>query len=73
MVANAYPRSSKALLGGIAHLGQFIDKIRLRHAGKIQDYNYVTGGFDKYLIDFLQIDPKSFEQLMLAGGDVCTN
>ena len=63
-----YPRSPKALLGGIAHLGRFIDKIRLRNAGKIQEYNYITIGFDKYLIDFLQIDPKSFEQLVLAGG-----
>jgi hypothetical protein len=68
MTQQTYPRSSKALLGGIAHLGRFIDKIRLRHAGKIQDYNYITVGFDKYLIDFLQIDPKSFEQLVLAGG-----
>jgi len=63
-----YPRSPKARLGGIAHLGRFIDKIRLRNAGKIQDYNYITVGFDKYLVDFLQIDPKSFEQLVLAGG-----
>jgi hypothetical protein len=63
-----YPRSPKALLGGIAHLGRFIDKIRLRHAGQIQDYNYITVGFDKYLIDFLQIAPKSFEQRVLAGG-----
>ena len=63
-----YPRSPKALLGGIAHLGRFIDKIRLRNEGKIQDYNYITVGFDKYLIDFLQIDPKAFEQRVLAGG-----
>ena len=56
------------MLGGIAHLGRFIDKIRLRHAGQIQDYNYITVGFDKYLVDFLQIDPKLFEQLVLAGG-----
>jgi len=63
-----YPRSPKALLGGIAHLGRFIDKIRLRHEGKIQEYNYITVGFDKYLVDFLQIDPKSFEQQVLAGG-----
>ena len=68
MSAQTYPRSPKALLGGIAHLGRFIDKIRLRHAGKIQDYNYITVGFDKYLVDFLQIDPKAFEQLVLAGG-----
>ncbi|MBI5317613.1 MAG: DUF5069 domain-containing protein [Nitrospirae bacterium] len=63
-----YPRSPKVLLGGIAHLGRFIDKIRLRHEGQIQDYNYITVGFDKYLVDFLQIDPKAFEQLVLAGG-----
>jgi hypothetical protein len=54
-----YPRSPKALLGGIAHLG---------HAGKIQEYNYITVGFDKYLVDFLQMDPKSFEQQVLGGG-----
>ena len=68
MTSQTYPRSPKALLGGIAHLGRFIDKIRLRHAGAIQDYNYITVGFDKYLVDFLQIDPKSFEQRVLAGG-----
>jgi len=63
-----YPRSPKALLGGIAHLGRFIDKIKLRNAGQIQDYNYITVGFDKYLIDFLGIDAKAFEQKVLAGG-----
>jgi hypothetical protein len=68
MAQQTYPRSPKALLGGIAHLGRFIDKIRLRNAGQIQDYNYITVGFDKYLIEFLQIDPKAFEQRVLAGG-----
>jgi hypothetical protein len=68
MAQQTYPRSPKALLGGIAHLGRFIDKIRLRNAGKIQGYNYITVGFDKYLVDFLQIDPKSFEQRVLTGG-----
>jgi len=63
-----YPRSPKVLLGGIAHLGRFIDKIRLRNAGQIQDYNYMTVGFDKYLIDFLGIDAKAFEQRVMAGG-----
>ena len=63
-----YPRSPKILLGGIAHLGRFIDKVRLRHAGQIQDYNYITVGFDKYLIDFLQIDVKAFEQQVLNGA-----
>lgn len=68
MTQQTYPRSPQALLGGIAHLGRFIDKIRLRNAGKIQDYNYITVGFDKYLVDFLQIDPKAFEQRVLVGG-----
>lgn len=68
MTRQNFPRSPKALLGGIAHLGRFIDKIRLRHAGQIQDYNYITIGFDKYLIDFLGIDAKVFEQRALAGG-----
>ena len=64
-----YPRSPKVLLGGIAHLGRFIDKIWLRNAGHIQDYNYITVGFDKYLADFLGIDPKAFEQRVLIGGN----
>lgn len=67
MSNHQYPRSPKVLLGGIAHLARFIDKIRMRHAGRIQDYNYITVGFDKYLIDFLQIDPQAFEQRVLAG------
>ncbi|HSF70632.1 MAG TPA: DUF5069 domain-containing protein [Nitrospira sp.] len=63
-----YPRSPKTLLGGIAHLARFIDKIRMRNAGLIQDYNYITVGFDKHLIDFLKIDAKAFEARVLAGG-----
>jgi hypothetical protein len=68
MSSQIYPRSHKVLLGGIAHLGRFIDKIRLRHVGQLKDYNYITVGFDKHLIDFLQIDPKAFEQQVLACG-----
>ena len=68
MTEQSYPRSPKLMLGGIAHLARFIDKIRMRHAGKIQDYNYITVGFDKYLLDLLQIDPQEFEKRVLAGG-----
>ncbi len=68
MTRQNFPRSPKSLLGGIAHLGRFIDKVRLWNVGQIQDYNYITVGFDKYLIDFLGIDAKSFEQRVLAGG-----
>jgi hypothetical protein len=68
MTQQTYPRSPKVLVGGIAHLARFIDKIRLRNAGMIQDYNYMTTGFDKYLVGFLGIDAKAFEQRVLAGG-----
>ena len=61
-----YPRSPKALLGGIAHLGRFIDKIRLWNAGKIQDYNYITVGFDKHLIEFLGLRSRAWSQATRA-------
>ena len=68
MTTQLYPRSPKVLLGGMVHLARFIDKIRLRHAGHIQDYNYITVGFDKYLLDFLQIRGEELEQRVLHGG-----
>ena len=46
---------SQVLLAGMAHLARFLDKICLRHAGLIQEYNYITVGFDKFLLDFLHI------------------
>ena len=68
MVHVIYPRSPKARLGGIAHLGRLIDKIRLRHAGHIPDYNYLTVGFDKYLLDFLKMSGEDLERRVLQGG-----
>ncbi len=63
-----YPRTPKFQLGGIAHLGRIIDKIWLRYAGQIQDYNYLTVGFDCYLLDFLELDASAFEQRVRDGG-----
>ena len=63
-----YPRSPKVRLGGFAHLPRIIDKIRLRHAGKIQDYNYLTVGFDKYLLDLLHLKGEDLERRVLDGG-----
>lgn len=68
MSTQKYPRSPKVLLGGMAHLARFIDKIRMRHAGLIPDYNYITTGFDKYLLDFLLIKGEDFEKRVLQGG-----
>lgn len=68
MNTSQYPRSPKVLLGGLAHLARLIDKVRLRHAGFIRDYNYLTTGFDKSLIELLNLDAQAFEQQVLAGG-----
>ncbi len=50
-----YPNSPKVRLGNIAHLGRIIDKSRIRHAGLIQDNNYLAVGFDRYVLDFLEL------------------
>lgn len=68
MMSTQYPRSPKVRVGGIAHLGRLIDKIRLRHAGQIRDYNYLTVGFDYYLLEFLELEAATFEQRVLLGG-----
>lgn len=62
------PRSPKVRLGNIARLVRIIDKIRLRQAGQIQDYNYLTVGFDRYFLDFLELDAAAFEQRVRDGG-----
>lgn len=63
-----YPRSPKTLLGGMAHLGRLFDKIRMRQKGLIQDYNYLTAGFDKSLLDLLQLDGPMVEARVRQGG-----
>ena len=68
MSTQKYPRSPKVMLGGMAHLARFIDKVRMRHAGLIPDYNYITTGFDKFLLEVLQITGEDFEKRVLEGG-----
>ena len=68
MTTAQYPRSPKEQVGGLCHLGRLIDKVRMRNAGQIQDYNYLTVGFDKYLLDKLEIKGEDFEKRVLQGG-----
>ncbi|MDT3779401.1 DUF5069 domain-containing protein [Nitrospira sp. MA-1] len=68
MTTAQYPRSPKEQVGGLCHLGRLIDKIRMRNAGQIQDYNYLTAGFDKYLLDKLEIQGADIEKRVLQGG-----
>ncbi len=68
MGASQVPRSPKEKVGGFIHLGRLFDKIRLRHQGLIQDYNYLTTGFDKYLLDYLNLKAEDLERRVLQGG-----
>jgi hypothetical protein len=68
MTTAQYPRSPKEQVGELCHLGRLIDKVRMRNAGQIQDYNYLTVGFDKYLLDKLEIKGEDFEKRVLQGG-----
>ena len=68
MTASQYPRSPKEKIGGMVHLGRLFDKIRLRHKGLIPDYNYLTTGFDKYLLDSLALKGEELERRVLQGG-----
>jgi len=52
----------------MVHLGRLFDKIRLRHQGLIRDYNYLTAGFDKYLLDYLELKGEDLERRVLQGG-----
>ena len=68
MTTGQYPRSPKEQINGLCFLARLIDKIRMRNAGQIQDYNYLTVGFDKYLLDKLEIQGVDFEKRVLQGG-----
>jgi hypothetical protein len=68
MAEPQYPRSPREKVGGLVHLGRLFDKVRLRHRGLIQDYNYLTAGFDKYLLDYLGVKAEDLERRVLQGG-----
>ena len=68
MTSGQYPRSPKEEVNGLCFLARLIDKVRMRNVGQIQDYNYLTAGFDKYLLDKLEIQGENFEKRVLQGG-----
>ncbi|HEX8371954.1 MAG TPA: DUF5069 domain-containing protein, partial [Chthoniobacterales bacterium] len=58
-----FPRSPYECLAGYVHLPRLIDKARLHRRGELSGYNYKTLGFDKHLLEFLNVDPDAFEQI----------
>jgi rhodanese-related sulfurtransferase len=62
------PRSPYERLGEIVHLPRLIDKARLYPLGKLRGYNYLTVGFDKYLLDLLCLDGSDFERIVQSSA-----
>src|SRR5437870_13566776 len=54
-----YPRSSKELLGGYAHLARMIDKARAREAGTNGDYIYPCP-LDKAFLTLVEVTEQDF-------------
>ena len=67
-----FPRSPYECLLGYVHLPRLIDKARLHRQGMLVDYNYKTSGFDKNLLQFLQLDPDAFEEIVNQTNDDAT-
>lgn len=61
------PRSPHDKLAGIMHLPRLIDKVRLFPQGKLPGYNYLNVGFDKFLLEFLCVEPSAFEKAVQAA------
>ena len=68
MTTAQYPRSPKEEVNGLCFLARLIDKVRMRNAGQIQDYNYLTAGLDKYLLDKMEIQGTDLEKRVMEGG-----
>lgn len=62
-------RSPREMAMGLIHLPRLIDKIRLAARGELPGYNYLTTGFDKYLLELLGLTPAAFEAAVLAAPD----
>jgi hypothetical protein len=54
---------------GLCHLPRLIDKTRLALDGRLPGYNYMRVGFDKLLLEALDIEPLGFEQAVRTLPD----
>ena len=71
-----YPRSPRETMCGWMHLPRFIDKVRLRLAGKLHpDYeaNFCKG-FDQLWLELAKVDAQQFIEVVrrsITDGEVC--
>lgn len=64
-------RSPRQILAGWVHLGRFVDKIRLHHAGKLPaDYQAnFCGGFDGRWLEAAGVSKETFLDAVRAAKD----
>lgn len=48
----------------LVHLPRLIDKVRLAEKNHLPGYNFISIGFDKFLLDLLGVDPEEFIQVV---------
>ena len=62
-------RSPREKAMGLVHLPRLIDKVRLAEKNHLPGYNYITIGFDKFLLDLLEVNPEEFVQTVKTASN----
>jgi len=68
-MTKVFPRSPYEKLGGYVHLPRLIDKTRLKAQDLLNGYNYKTVGFDRHLLNFLNLDGDQFEEIVCGAAN----
>ena len=67
-LAKTCPRSPRAKMAGLVHLGRMIDKARAYRKNKMGDYIYPCS-FDKVILNFMSIDSETFANKVVDCED----
>lgn len=57
-------RSPREKALDLVHLPRLIDKVRLAIKNHLPGYNFLSVGFDRFLLDLLEIDPEGFVEIV---------
>lgn len=57
-------RSPREKALGLVHLPRLIDKVRLAIKNHLPGYNFLSVGFDRFLLDLLKVDPEGFVEIV---------
>ena len=67
-LAKTCPRSPRAKMAGLVHLGRMIDKARAYRKNKMGNYIYPCS-FDKVILNFMSIDSETFANKVVDCED----